>query len=446
MNVVIAGAGEVGFHLAKMLSHESQNIKLIDIEDEKLAYAQHHIDVMTIKGNATSIETLQEANIGVSDLFIALTHSEEINIIAAALSKKLGAKRTIARVNNVEFYEKRDLVDLRDLGVDEIISPEALVAKELSRLLKDSVVTDNFYFDEGKLQLTGVVLGDASPLLDQTLAECRAKYPDKDSIVVALHRNGETIIPRGETIFRENDHVYYISTEGGKDRATYVSGRKRQKIKNVMILGGSRTAISVARILSSKYNIKLVEGDKSKCFELADKLDKVLVLNGDVRDVEFLEEEGIHNMDALIAITGNSETNIISCLVAKNHGVGKTIALVENINYIDLSMNVGIDTMVNKKIIAANFIFRHIRGGDVISLTGIHGVDAEVLEFEVKSGSRVCSKKLSELDFPKSAIIGGVIRNQKGYIAMGNFVLEEHDHVVIFSLPDCIKKVERLFR
>ena len=213
-----------------------------------------------------------------------------------------------------------------------------------------------------------------------------------------------------------------------------------------MILGGSKTAVNVAKSLSKKYDIKLVEGDRHKCFELADDLSNVLVLNGDVRDVEFLEEEGIHNMDALIAITGNSETNIISALVAKNHHVAKTIALVENIDYINLSMDIGIDTMVNKKIIAANFIFRYIRQGDVITLTGLHGVDAEVLEFEVKEGSEVYNKALNQLNFPKSAIVGGVIRDGKGYITMGNFILQKKDHVVVFCLPECIKKVEKMFK
>ena len=446
MRIVIAGAGEVGFHLAKMLANESQDIILIDNDEDKLSYAQNHIDVMTVKGSATSLETLQEADIKNAGMFIALTHSEEINITAAAISKKLGAKKTIARINNTEFLNKKEVLDLKDLGIDEMISPESLVAKELSRLLKDSSVTDTFDFDEGKLQLFGVVLCEKSPILGKTLQECRQKNMGPSSIVVAIQRNGETIIPKGETIFNLHDHIYYIATEGGKDIAAYVSGKEKYKIKNVMILGGSKTAVNVAKSLSSKYDIKLVEGDRDKCFELADKLQNVLVLNGDVRDVEFLEEEGIHNMDALISITGNSETNIISCLVAKNHNVGKTIALVENIDYINLSLDVGIDTMVNKKIIAANTIFKHIREGGVISVTGLHGVEAEVLEFEVKEDSKACNRALNAMSFPKSAVVGGVVRDGKGYITMGDFVMQKGDHVVVFSLPECIKKVEALFK
>lgn len=446
MRIVIAGAGEVGFHLAKMLANESQDIILIDNQEDKLSYAQNHIDVMTVKGNATSLETLQEADIKNAGLFVALTHSEEINITAAAISKKLGAKKTIARINNTEFLNKKEIFDLKDLGVDDMISPESLVADELSRLLKDSSVTDTIDFDEGKLQLFGVVLCDKSPIIGKTLIECRRDNMGPASIVVAIHRGTETIIPKGETIFKEHDHIYYIATEGGKDIAAYVSGKIKHKIKNVMILGGSKTAVNVAKSLSSKYEIKLVEGDKKKCFELADTLRNVLVLNGDVRDVEFLEEEGIHNMDALISITGNSETNIISCLVAKNHGVGKTIALVENIDYINLSLDVGIDTMVNKKIIAANSIFKHIREGEVISVTGLHGIDAEVLEFEVHKGSKIFDKALNQTDFPRMAVVGGVIRDGKGYITMGDFVMKEGDHVVVFSMPDCIKEVESLFK
>ena len=445
MKIVIAGAGEVGFHLAKMLAKESQDIVLIDNEQEKLTYAQNHIDVMTVKGNCTSLEVLQQANVQNADLFIGLTHAEEINITSAAISKKLGAQRTIARVNNVEFLNKKEIFDLKDIGVDEVISPEALVAKELSRLLKDSSVTDTFEFDDGKLELCGVVLCEKSPIINKSLAQARLAHPDDYSIIVAIHRNGQTLIPKGDDVFKVNDHVYYITTEGGKELGVYLSGKERKKIKNVMILGGSKTAVKVATALSSKYDIKLIEGDRDKCVELAERLPNVLVLNGDVRNVEFLEEEGLVNMDALIAITGNSETNIISSLIAKNHSVDKTIALVENINYIDLSMDIGIDTMVNKKIIAANFIFRYIRKGEVISLAALHGVNAEILEFEIKSTNKVCNKALNELNFPKSAIVGGVVREGKGFIAMGDFILRENDHVVIFSLPECIKKVEELF-
>jgi len=446
MRIVIAGAGEVGFHLAKMLAHESQDIILIDNQADKLEYAQNHIDVLTVKGSATSLETLQGIDMKRTALFIALTHSESINITSASIAKKLGAKKTIARINNTEFLDRKEIFDLAELGVDELISPGVLVAKELSRLLKDSSVTDYFEFDEGKLKLFGVVLTDKSPLIGKTLMQCRSEHPDNYSIIVAIHRNGETIVPKGDDSFQVNDHVYSVTTENGKDIACYLSGKAQRNIKNVMILGGSETAINVAKTLSKKYDIKLVEGNKNKCFDLADELSNVLVLNGDVRDVEFLEEEGIRNMDALIAITGNSETNIISALVAKNHDVRKTIALVENIDYINLYMNIGIDTMVNKKVIAANFIFRYIRQGDVISLTGLHGVDAEILEFEVKEGSKVHNKALNQIDFPKSAIIGGVIRDEKGYITMGDFVLQKKDHVVVFCLPECIKKVEKLFK
>ena len=446
MRIVIAGAGEVGFHLAKMLANENKDIILIDNQEDKLEYAQNHIDVLTIKGSATSLETLQEADIKNAGLFIALTHSEEINITAAAISKKLGAKKTIARINSTQFLNNKEIFDLKDLGIDDMISPESLVAKELARLLKDSSVTDTVDFDDGKLQLFGVVLCDKSPIIGKTLIECREKNMGPASIVVAIHRDGETLIPKGDAVFKLHDHIYYIATEGGKDIAAYVSGKVKQIIKTVMILGGSKTAVNVAKALSSKYNIKLVEGDKKKCFELADNLQNVLVLNGDVRDVEFLEDEGIHLMDALISITGNSETNIISCLVAKNHGVGKTIALVENIDYINLSLDVGIDTMVNKKIIAANSIFKHIREGDVISVTGLHGIDAEVLEFEVHEGCKAHNKALNEMNFPASAVVGGVIRDGIGYITMGDFVMQKGDHVVVFSLPECIKKVENLFK
>jgi len=446
MRIIIAGAGDLGFHLAKLLAYEEQDIILIDQDSSVLENASAHLDVHTIRGSSTSISILEEANVAKADLLIAVTSIEETNLTTAMIGKRLGAKRTIARISNIEFLHQREKLDLKAIGIDEVISPESLAAKEIKRLLKQSALTDTFEFEKGMLSLIGITVDENSELRDKTLTETAYLNPDHNFTTVAILRDSETIIPHGNNRFELNDHAYFITEPSGTDRVMSLAGKEPIEIKNIMILGGSKVGINTARQLSKKYNIKLVELDKDKCFNLADELPDTMIINGDGRDIDLLKEEGIDRMDAVIAVTGNSETNIISCLVAKNNGVGKTIAAVENIDYIHLSQNIGVDTLINKKLIAANFIFRYIRKGQVLNLTSIHGVDAEILEFEVQPESKILTHELRNLDFPKTAIIGGVIRKGMGYTVRGNFQFHEKDRVVVLSRPDCIHKIEAFFK
>lgn len=446
MRIIIAGAGDVGFHLAKLLAYEKQDIILIDKDGDTLKQASNNLDVGILKGSSTSYRILEEADVKNADLLIAVTSSEETNLTTAMIGKHLGAKKTIARIQNLEYLLDKEKLDLKDLGIDEIISPESLAAKEIKRLLKEVALTDTFDFDQGKLSLIGVTIDANSKFCDKTMVEVAHLNPNQNFVTVAILRKNNTIIPHGENKFIEGDHAYFVAQPDGIDSILELSGKKKQEIKNIMILGGSKVGFHTARRLSRKFNVKLIESDKDKCFELADQLKNVMVINGDGRDVELLQEEGIEEMDAFIAVTGNSETNIISCLVAKNNNVKKTVALVENIDYIHLSQNIGVDTMINKKLIAANFIFRYIRQGDVISLTSIHGVEAEILEFIVKAGSKITEREIRALEFPKGAIIGGVVRNGVGYTTMGNFQFRPKDRAVVLCRPECIHVVEKFFK
>ncbi|HMP99276.1 MAG TPA: Trk system potassium transporter TrkA, partial [Cyclobacteriaceae bacterium] len=317
---------------------------------------------------------------------------------------------------------------------------------EIKRLLRDVGTTDSFDFDNGKLSLVGTVLEPNNVLVGKKINELEIQGAREDFNAVAILRNNETIIPHGNTSFESGDHAYFIAPPGGIDNIMHIFGKKKTTFKSIMLLGGSKVGYHTAVKLSKKFNVKLIEKDKQKCFELADKLPDVMVINGDGRDVELLKEEGIEEMDAFIAVTGNSETNILSCLVAKNHNVKKTISLVENIDYIHLSQNIGVDTMINKKLIAANFIFRYVREGEVISLTSIHGVDAEVLEFIVKPGSKITESFIKDLHFPPNAIIGGVVRNGMGYTTKGDFQFRPGDRAVVLSKPSCLYKVEEFFK
>ncbi len=448
MKIIIAGAGEVGFHLAKLLSYESQEITLIDTNKESLAHADTQLDIKVIKGDATSIAILKEAQVDNSDLLIGVTASETTNITVCVLAKQLGSKRTIARISNTEFITHKDEVGFKKFGIDELISPEALAAAEIELSLKQSSFNDNYEFEDGALTMAGLTLSKEASFIGKTVKEAAQIFPEIHFVPIAIQRLGTqyTIIPRGDTTFKKGDSVVFITSEGGGEDLCKLTGKANVNIKDVMILGGSQIGYKTAKDLSDKgFNIKLLEGNKERAFEIADELQNVLVINSDGRNVDLLDEENISDMDAFIAVATNSETNIMACLVAKSKGVKKTIALVENMDYFELSHSIGIDTLINKKLLAANNIFRYIRKGEVVAMTKLSNMNAELLEFEVKATSKICNKIIKELDFPRSAIIGGVVRDDIGLIALGDFKIQEGDRVVVCCLLKSIKRVEKLF-
>ncbi len=448
MKIIIAGAGEVGFHLAKLLSYESQDITLIDNNRNNLVYADTHLDIRTLKGDATSIHILKEAQVKNVDLVIGVTSSEATNITVCVLAKQLGAKRTIARISNTEFLDNKEEIGFDKFGIDELISPEALAAREIALLLNQSAFDDSYEFEDGALTMIGLNLSRTATFVGKTVKEAAKIFPELHFVPIAIQRFGTqyTLIPRGDTQFKEGDQVYFITVHSGVDELYKLTGKVRQTIKNVMILGGSKIGKKTASDLCrNNFNVKLIENDREKAFDLADELPNTLVINSDGRNVELLEEENIHDMDAFIAVTGNSETNIMSCLVAKSKSVKKTIALVENMDYFQLSHSIGIDTLINKKLLAANNIFRFIRKGEVVAMTKLNNMNAELLEFIVKPTSEVCNTKIKDLDFPRSAIIGGIIRGGEGIIALGDFMIRAGDRIVVCCLPRSINKVEKLF-
>jgi len=448
MKIIIAGAGEVGFHLAKLLSFESQDITLIDTSRESLAYADTHLDIRVVRGDATSISVLKDSKVAGTDLVIAVTSSETTNITVCVLAKQLGAKRTIARISNTEFLDNKEEVGFTKFGIDELISPESLAASEISLLLNQSAFNDSFEFEDGALTMIGLNLIRTADFVGKTVKEAAEIHPDLSYVPIAIQRYGTqyTLIPRGDTVFKEGDQVYFITTKAGVEEIYKLTGKVHQEIKNVMILGGSNIGIKSANDLcKNKFRVKLIENNKEKAFEIADDIPNCLVIHGDGRNVELLQEESIDDMDAFISVTGNSETNIMSCLVAKSKGVKKAIALVENMDYFQLSHSIGIDTLINKKLLAANNIFRYIRKGKVVAMTKLNNMNAELLEFEVTSSSKVRNKLIRDIELPRSAIIGGIIRNGVGMIGLGDFEIKNGDRIVVCCLPQAIGKVEKLF-
>jgi trk system potassium uptake protein len=445
MRIIIAGAGEVGTHLAKMLSNENHEIILIDPEQDRLKPIDSTLDVLTREGSATSVRILQDALLKKTDLFIAVTHSEDTNITSAILAKRFGAIKTIARIDNIDFLESSTQEFFKSMGIDSLIYPELIAAREVLGLLHETGASDFMEFSDGKLAMYVQKLDEKAPILNKSLQEIAITHRTEEYRAVAIKRAGETIIPRGNEQFKLGDLVYVISTQEGINEMMKSSGKENFEAKSIMILGGSRIGKHVAMYMQKTSAVKLIDLNPEKCEDLAEILDNTLIINGDGRNVELLEQEGITQMDAFVAVTGNSETNILSCLLAIKMGVKKTIAEVENMEYISLAENTGIDTIINKKIAAASRIFRHTSNPNVTQVKYMTGTDAEVLEFNVPANSKITKGTLRSLFFPKDAIVGGGTRDGIPFIATGDTIIKANDKVVVFTLPSAYEKISKFF-
>ncbi|MBN1950229.1 MAG: Trk system potassium transporter TrkA [Bacteroidales bacterium] len=445
MKIIVAGAGAVGSHLAKMLSQENHDIVLIDTNEGKLRQVGSNLDLMTRTGSATSITDLLNSGVKKADLFISVARNEETNITACILSKRLGAKKTIARIDNQEYLYHKHREHFISMGVDYMIYPEKIASREIVGLLHQTGSSDIVDFSGGKLSLFVVRLDEDSQMAGQSLQEISLAQKNKEFRAVAITRNSETIIPDGNFRLESGDFIYAITTQEGTESLMDITGKKKYEVRNIMILGGSRIGMLTAKDLGTNHNIKLIEQDREKSYRLSNMLNNTLVINGDGRDVNLLMEEGLEKMDAFVAVTGDSEINILSCMLARKLGVKRTICEVEIFDYIGLAENMGIDTIINKKIIAASRIFRFTSHESVSSVTCLTGTDAEVLEFIVKPDTRITQGTLSELNFPNDAIIGGIIREEESFIANGFSRIKPGDKVVVFSLPASIPKVSKLF-
>lgn len=445
MKIVLAGDGEVGMYLAQELSKEDHEITMIVPNSELVESIEGHTDVKAIVGDPTFISVQKRMNVKKADLMISALHDERINLLSAAIAKKLGAKKVISRINNLEYLSDENSKLFREMGVDSLVCPEFIAATEIIDLLKQTAATEIFDFSNGKLSLFLIKLDEKAKVLNKSLNQLAAEYSHLDFRAVAIHRNGETIIPKGDDIFLEDDLSYVITKPEGIDALLNLGGKTRIEIRDVMLVGGGRVGRTVARKLEHQLNLKIIESNREKALQLANQLDAALVIQGDARDIHLLEEEDIRGMDAFVALTDNSETNILSCLNAKRFGVKRTIALVENIDYIDISQNIGIDTIVCKKLSTASYIIKFTMSAEVTSIKCLSGINAEVLEMVAKPHSLVTKKPIKNLKFPRGAIIGGIVRGDESYIAVGDFLIEAGDKVVVFALPESIHKVDDFF-
>ena len=445
MKIVIAGAGDMGTHLAKMLSGNGHDLTVVDVEPKALAEVGNLVDVVTVEGDTTQFSVLRKSGVRKCDLFIAVRSVENDNILSAVMAKQLGAKKAIARIDSNEYLEPNSKEIFIDMGIDYLFYPEQIAAREVINLLGHTSSTEYIDFAAGKLSLVAFRLELTSPLLGCPVIDEGCDDEDLEYRVVAIVRGSKTIIPSIEDRFEEEDMVYAITRHNATHRVVELSGRKEVEIRNMMILGGSRIGVRIANELQNEVNVKLVDYDADKAYRLAEMLDKTLIINEDGRDTEAMMEEDLSNMDAFVAVTGRSETNILAAMLAKRMGVKKVIAEVENINYISLAESIGVDTIINKKLVTASNIFRFTMTTEVQTIKCLTGSQAEVMEFIVKPNSPATKEPIRDLNLPNDSIIGGVVRGDRVFIAVDDTQINAYDRVVVFAMPDVVMRVAEFF-
>ena len=444
MKIIIAGGGEVGTHLSMLLAKEKQDIILMDPDEEKLSFA-NNFEILTIEGNPTSLKDLQNAGVQDAAMFIAVTPEESTNITACMLATNLGAVKTFARINNYEYLLPNNKEFFQNLGVDSMIYPEMLAAQEIVSALKKPWARQWWELCSGALILIGVKVRKNAPIVNKYLYEIAKD--DKDFHVVAISRGTTTIIPRGNDQMLAGDILFFSTLKEKINIVKEQTGKKEINIKKIVIMGGSRIAIKAAEYIPHNIGVKIIEINKDKCYKLAETVPgNVMIINGDARDTGLLVQENVMGCDAFIALTENSETNILACLAAKTMGVFKTIAKVENIDYIPLAEKLDIGTVINKKQIAAGHIYRYLLHADVKNVKCLTFAHADVLELSARPNSKITKKTVRELNLPNDITLGGLIRNGNPQLVNGDTQIEAHDQVVVFCLDTAIRKIEEYFK
>jgi trk system potassium uptake protein TrkA len=443
MKIVIAGAGEVGSHLAKLLSHEEQDILVIDENVDKLNILDSNLNLMTFEGCPTSFKTLREARVGSCDLFIAVTPYEAENVVACSIAKNLGAANTVARINSYDFMEEHNRLHVKKMGVDRLIYPEYLAAQEILTALRYPWVRHWFELHDGAIIVVGVKIRTGAPIIGMQLKDFSSE--NHNFHVSAIKREHEIIIPRGNDSIEDGDIIYIASLPNNVTNLLELTGKTNRRVKKVMIMGGGKISVRFAALAENEFKIKIIDNDAEVCRLLPEKCPDCEISIGDARDIDILQEEGICDYDAFIALTGSSEANILTCLTAKELGVRKTIAEVEAIQYINQAENLNIGTIINKKLLASSSIFQLLLDSDDSTSKCLALADAEVAEIEAKPKSKICSSAVKDLHLPQGMTIAGLVRDGQGMLVNGNTVIQPGDHAVVFSLSGSLHKVERLF-
>ena len=447
MKIIIGGAGAVGTHLSKLLSKDHQDCVLIDDNIDRLTGLESRYDIMTLHGSPNSIQTLKEAGVEHADLFVGVTPEETTNLTACMIAHQLGAKKTVARIDNYEYLSPQNKELFKKMGVDSLIYPEVLAAIDINNGLKLSWVRQRWDVHDGALTLLGIKLRETAEILNQPLRDLCG--PDDPYHIVAIKRGDDTIIPGGLDELRIGDLVYLMTTQEYIPYIRKIVGKEHYAdVKNVIVMGGDKTSVRAALTAPDYMNIKIIEKNAERCERLNELLgdSDTMVIHGDGRDLGLLEEENIRNTQAFVALTGNAETNILACLTAKRLGVRKTIAMVENLDYISMAEQLDIGTIINKMTIAASHIFQMMLEADVDNLRSLMLVDSDVAEFTAAEGSKVTKKPVKDLGLPAGVTIGGLVRNGVGMLVNGNSQIEAGDSVMVFCHEQKLNNIEKYFK
>ncbi len=447
MKIVIGGAGAVGTHLSKLLSKDHQDCVLIDDDLDRLSGLESRYDIMTLHGSPTSIKTLKEAGVEHADLFVGVTPDESRNMNACIIAHALGAKKTVARIDNVEYLQPANLSFFEQMGINSLIYPEVLAAIDITNGLKMSWVRQRWDVHGGALVMLGIKLRDTCEILNRPLRELCG--PDDPYHIVAIKRNDDTLIPGGNDELHVNDIAYFMTTREYIPYIRQISGKEHYAdVKNVIIMGGGKTSVRVAKTTPDYMNLKIIESDEQRCEKLNELLNDVdtMIIHGDGRDLGLLQEEGIQHTQAFVALTGNTETNILACLTAKRMGVRKTIAMVENLDYVEMAESLDIGTIINKKTLAAGHIYQMMLDADVSNVRSLMMVDSEVAEFVAAKDSKVTMKPVKDLGLPFGVTIGGLVRDNQGILVNGNTQIMAGDSVTVFCHEQNLKKMEKYFK
>lgn len=446
MKVIIAGASAIGSYLAKLLSRNDYDITILDEDADALEQLNRNYDLLTLEAKCTSPRALRNADTGKADLFIAVTADQTANLTACTMAHALGAKKTVAKVDDPEYTEEIDKTFFKEMGVGSVIYPEMLAAKDIINGLKMSWVRQRWDVHNGELVMLGIKLREGCEILNQPLKDISG--PDDPYHIVAIKRGTDTIIPGGNDDLKLYDLAYFMTTKNYIPYIRKIVGKEHYAdVKNVMIMGGGNTAVRAVKIMPEYMNVKVIEKDHARCEELNELLDEdTLVINGDGRDMSLLVEEGIRNTQAFVALTPNAETNILACLTAKRMGVRKTVALVENVDYVSMAESLDIGTVINKKITTASYIYQMLLDTNVYNIRFLPSADADVAEFVPAEGSKITRKPVKDLGLPHGITIGGLVRDEKGMLVSGNTQIQPGDSVVVFTHQIDLKNLEKLFK
>ena len=447
MRVIVIGAGEVGFDVARILSMEQHDVVVVDVDQERLEKVAGRLDVMTIHGNGTSAAVLESAGIKQASLLVAVAAIDEVNIVSCMMANRLGVGTTVARVRSRELADARSVLSASDLGIDLIIHPEESAAREIVGLLRRASATDSLSFIGGNMQLVGMRIDEDCSCPDKTLAELSASLPDHPYRVAAIVRGVRSIIPRGKERLRTNDQVFVVARPKDIPHVVRHFGKREGRIQNIMIMGGNEIGFLIADELGGDRNkrVKLIEPDRELAERHAEKLPNVLVINGKETDIDLLATEGLGEMDAFVSVTEDEESNLVTCLLAKHLGVVKTVALLSKVAYIPISQSIGLDAAVSQKLAVSREILSYLRGKHVLSVATVHGLDAEIVEMQADPRSPITRGPLKELDLPSGMLVAAVDHGKKSEVATGNTVVNAGDKAIVFVLPSRLAQTERLF-